>query len=91
MMTRLIRKKLIHMTASNDRRHRIQQYSIPLVRKAISDMVYGEDNKRIVTDLYIGDLTYEQAAERANMTTSGLYKRMRRVMPPVEDYLKRIN
>lgn len=90
-MTRLIRKKLIRMTASNDRRHRIQQYPIPLVKKAISDMVYGEENKRIVTDLFIGDMTYDEVAASVPISTRGLYKRMDRIMPKVESYLGKLN
>ena len=79
------------MSPSERRKSRIQAYPVPLVEQAIAATVYGEDNRRIVRDLYLADATYEQAAEHAAMTPSGLYKRMRRVMPPVEDYLKRLN
>ena len=79
------------MTARNDRRHRIQKYPIPLVRKAIDDTVYGADNVQIVTDLYIGNLTHEQVAENAHLSTRGLYKRLDHIMPSVEQYLNRIN
>lgn len=79
------------MTARTDRRHRIQQYPIPLVRRAISDTVYGAENQRIVTDLYIGNQTHEQVAETAHLSTRGLYKRLDNIMPSMEDYLKRIN
>lgn len=79
------------MTAYNDRRHRIQQYPIPMVRKAIDDMVYGEENRRIVTDLFIGGLTYDEVAAGVPISTRGLYKRMDNIMPKVEQYLHKLN
>lgn len=79
------------MTARNDRRHRIQQYPIPLVKRAIADTVYGDDNVRIVTDLYIGNQTHEQVAESAHLSTRGLYKRLDSIMPSMENYLRKLN
>lgn len=79
------------MTASNDRRHRIQQYPIPMVRRAIGDMVYGAENQRIVTGLFVDGRTYEDVAASVPITTRGLYKRMDRIMPQVEEYLRKLN
>ena len=79
------------MTAKNDRRHRIQRYPIPMVKQAISDTVYGADNQRIVTDLYVGNMTHEQVAASVPISLRGLYKRLDNIMPPVESYLKKLN
>ena len=79
------------MTATNDRRHRIQRYTVPQVSAAIDDAVFGEDNRVIMRDLFLGNLTYEQTADKAHLSLRGLYKRVGSVAPAVENYLQKLN
>ena len=79
------------MTSRADRRHRLQQYPIPLVRRAIADTVYGEENQRMVTDLYINNLSDQDAAHNVPISVRGLYKRLDSIVPPMENYLKKLN
>lgn len=79
------------MTSKVDRRHRIQQYPKPLVIRAINDTIYGEDNLRIVNDLFVGNLTHKEVAYREGLEERSLYKRLDNIMPPMEDYLRRLN
>lgn len=79
------------MTSRNDRKHRVQQYPIPIVRRAIADTVYGSENQRIFTDLFIGDLTYDEVAGSVPISTRGLQKRVHNMMPPFENYLRKLN
>lgn len=79
------------MTSANDRRHRIQRYPKPLVIQAINDTIYGEDNVRIVTNLFVGNLTHRQVAGMEKMDERTLYKRLDHIMPTMEDYLHKLN
>lgn len=79
------------MTSRNDRRHRIQQYPKPVVIQAINHTIYGDDNIRIVNDLFVGNMTHRQVAQREHLEERSLYKRLGNIMPPMEDYLRRIH
>ncbi|MCQ2299995.1 MAG: hypothetical protein MJZ81_07730 [Bacteroidales bacterium] len=79
------------MTASSDRKHRIQVYPKSVVQLAINETVYGQDNVKICSDLFLGDMTYEQAAEEHHLSVRGLHKRVKRISGPLEDYLKKLN
>lgn len=78
-------------TASERRKARIQAYPKSAVEMAIKETVYGEAEQRAVRDVFVGNATYDEAAYGMNMSPSGFYKKMRRIMPPVENYLKRLN
>lgn len=79
------------MTSKVDRRHRIQQYPKSMVNLAIDEMIYGDDNMRIVRDIFVGNLTHKQVAAREHIEERSLYKRLDNIMPPMEDYLRRLN
>jgi len=65
------------MTANNDRRHRVQLHSVSAVEHAINDSVFGEDNREIMRDLFLRNLTYDATASRANISVRGLQKRVK--------------
>ena len=78
--------------ASEQRKARIQSYPKSMVEMAIKETVYGEAEQRAVRDIFVGNATYDETAyEVMHMSPSGLYKKMRKIMPPVENYLKRLN
>lgn len=79
------------MTSRVDRRHRIQQYTVPQVRSALDNAVFGEDNRRILYDLFLNNMTYEDVAYDEGMSVRGLQYKVDRIVKPVEDYLKHLN
>lgn len=79
----ILRVVIPQMTSRNDRRHRIQRYPKSVVDRAIDETVYGDENVRIFKDLYLGNMTYEEAAEAYHLSTDGLHKRVRRAAGPL--------
>lgn len=83
------------MTAQNDRRHRLQAWPVPVLNRAIDEIIYRPQDRQILRDMFLGDLelTYEAAAEKYDYSRSGMIKRVGRLTDRVEKYLdnKRVN
>lgn len=73
-----------------DRRGRMHQHSVPEVMVAIDTTVFGEDDRRIMYDLFVDCKTYEQTAGEEHISLRGLYKRVGKVAPAVENALQRM-
>ena len=77
------------MTASNDRRHRLRMYPIPVVTNAIDNIVYNAQDREIMRQMFVdGDMTYEAAAEIYGWSISGIKKRIGKETDRVETYIK---
>ena len=51
------------MTASNDRRHRLQSYPVQVLNRAIDEIIYRPEDRAMMRDLFTGaDMTYQSAA-----------------------------
>ena len=69
----------------------IQSFQIPQVEEAINATIFGATNQSMARDVFVGDMTYEQAAEVYNMSVSGFHKHMRKIRRPMENYLQKLN
>lgn len=70
-----------------DRRTRIQSHPINMVVDAINNNVYGDDNRRIMKDLFINNRTYEDVACQEHLSVRGLYKRVEKISTKIEKVL----
>lgn len=78
------------MTASNDRRHRLQAYPVPVLNRAIDEIIYRPKDREILRDMFAGepDMTYEAASVKHGYSRTGMIKHVGRLTDKVEDYLK---
>lgn len=77
------------MTASNDRRHRLQAYPVPTLNRAIDEIIYKPKDRQILRDMFTGeDLTYEAAAQIHGYSRTGMIKHVGALTDRVETYLK---
>ena len=74
-----------------DRRTFVQQHSLNQVQNAIDQAVYGDDNKRIMVNLFIRNSTYEAEADNEHISVRGLHKRVKKIYPAFENYLNKLN
>lgn len=77
------------MTAGNDRRHRLQAYPVPVLNRAIDEIIYRQEDRQILRDMFTGaDLTYEAAAQLHGYSRTGMIKHVGKLTDRVETYLK---
>ena len=77
------------MTASNDRRHRLQAYPVPVLNAAIDDVIYKPEDRQIMRDMFTGaDMTYEAAARVHGYSRTGMIKHVGKLTDRVETYLQ---
>ena len=78
------------MTSSNDRRHRLQSYPVPVLNAAIDDIIYKQKDREIMRDMFTGEiqLTYDAASQKYNYSRTGMIKHVGQLTDRVETYLK---
>lgn len=74
-----------------DRRTFVQQHTLQDVSNAIESTIFGSENKQIMRGLFIDCKTYEQQAEDSCLSLRGLHKRVHKIYPNMEHYLKKLN
>lgn len=75
----------------NDRRHQLQRHNVQEVTDAIRTEVFGDQNRRIMADLFLHNMTYQATAERHNLSVRGLYNRVDSIYPAVYRKLNKPN
>lgn len=74
------------MTSRTDRRSRIRQYPLPVVQKAIDDIIYNPTDRQMIRDMFVGDMTYRQAEEVYNYSRTGMDKHVGNLTNRLETY-----
>ena len=77
------------MTAKDDRRSRIRKYPIPVVQKAIDEIIYDETDRKMVRDMFVGNMTYREAETVYKYSRTGMTKHATKVADRLEGYLKK--
>lgn len=69
------------MTSLNDRRHRLQKYPVPVLNRAIDEIIYRPTDQAILRDMFMGEhqLTYDAAAEKYAYSRTGMLKHVGRL------------
>lgn len=82
------------MTASNDRRHRLQKYPLSVLNAAIDEIIYKPTDRAMLRDMFTGeDMTYQTAADIYGYSRTGMIKHVGVLTDKLENYLdkRRIN
>lgn len=71
----------------NSRKGRIQSYPTHDVSRAIEGAIFGSRNRKLCSDIFVEDMTYDEAAEANHYSPRGCYNKMEKLGTSVENYL----